>query len=378
MFSGKRSSASLTNFSILDKKIPDLNLNLNTSRDKLNSNINKNIKKEKKLFKTQNKISHVKSFSLGQNDPTFKELNENMLKIIISINNTQNKNYINKNKNNNRNNPKELCVHHKKSLSNNYFNDDYFGYNSNNGFYNKIYPFQQSENDKKNNMMNTSSKNKTSINHNALNLNNNSNKNLKCSKIFYHDFDNNYIKTDNNHRCQYISMVNTNNTNNYSNIIINNNVNSPTSKKVKQFRNKKLKISNSNYKDLKYLCRVNSDSHKLFLNNSNTKNNVNNNYNNLISGTVKKPKKINNNNIKNRNLFQSSIDDIEKNVKISFIDKIINTNNKDLNTFTHKTGIKNEYNTIYEKNNSKNNIIEGMKNHLNFDNNRQNLNKSEK
>ena len=34
-------------------------------------------------------------------------------------------------------------------------------------------------------------------------------------------------------------MVNTNNTNNYSNIIINNNVNSPTSKKVKQFRNKK-------------------------------------------------------------------------------------------------------------------------------------------
>ena len=170
-------------------------------------------------------------------------------------------------------------------------------------------------------------------------------------------------------------MINTNNTNNYSNIIINNNENSPTSKKVKQFRNKKLKISNSNYKDLKYLCRVNSDSHKLFLNNSNTKNNVNNN---LISGTVKKPKKINNNNIKNRNLFQSSIDDIEKNVKISFIDKIINTNNKDLNTFTHKTGMKNEYNTIYEKNNSKNNIIEGMKNHLNFDINRQNSNKSEK
>ena len=361
-----------TNFFNLKKK-PELNLN--ASQNKLNIDLNKNLKKENEFNKNQNKISHVKSFSLGQNDSTFKELNENMLKIIISINNTQNKNYINKNKNNNRNNPKELCVHHKKSLSNNYFNDDYFGYNSNNGFYNKIYPFQQSENDKKNNMMNTSSKNKTSINHNVLNLNNNSNKNLKCSKIFYHDFDNNYIKTDNNHRCQYISMVNTNNTNNYSNIIINNNVNSPTSKKVKQFRNKKLKISNSNYKDLKYLCRVNSDSHKLFLNNSNTKNNVNNN---LISATVKKPKKINNNNIKNRNLFQSSIDDIEKNVKISFIDKIINTNNKDLNTFTHKTGIKNEYNTIYEKNNSKNNIIEGMKNHLNFDNNRQNSNKSEK
>ena len=361
-----------TNFFNLKKK-PELNLN--ASQNKLNIDLNKNLKKENELNKNQNKISHVKSFSLGQNDSTFKKLNENRLKIIISINNTQNKNYINKNKNNNRNNPKELCVHHKKSLSNNYFNDDYFGYNSNNGFYNKIYPFQQSENDKKNNMMNTSSKNKTSINHNALNLNNNSNKNLKCSKIFYHDFDNNYIKTDNNHRCQYISMVNTNNTNNYSNIIINNNVNSPTSKKVKQFRNKKLKISNSNYKDLKYLCRVNSDSHKLFLNNSNTKNNVNNN---LISATVKKPKKINNNSIKNRNLFQSSIDDIEKNVKISFIDKIINTNNKDLNTFTHKTGIKNEYNTIYEKNNSKNNIIEGMKNHLNFDNNRQNSNKSEK
>ena len=363
-----------TNFFNLKKK-PELNLNLNACQNKLNIDLNKNLKKENELNKNQNKISHVKSFSLGQNDSTFKELNENMLKIIISINNTQNKNYINKNKNNNRNNPKELCVQHKKSLSNNYFNDDYFGYNSNIGLYNKIYPFQQSENDKKNNMMNTSSKNKTNINHNVLNLNNNSNKNLKCSKIFYHDFDNNYIKTDNNHRYQYISMVNTNNTNNYSNIIINNNVNSPTSKKVKQFRNKKLKISNSNYKDLKYLCRVNSDSHKLFLNNTNTKNNVNNN---LISATVKKPKKINNNNIKNRNLFQSSIDDIEKNVKISFIDKIINTNNKDLNTFTHKTGIKNEYNTIYEKNNSKNNIIEGMKNHLNFDNNRQNSNKSEK
>jgi len=363
------------NCKLFNNKEGHIRIISNTSRNKKNIMGIRKDNNIKTLFKNQNKISHVKSFSLGQNDSTFKKLNENRLKIIISINNTQNKNYINKNKNNNRNNPKELCVHHKKSLSNNYFNDDYFGYNSNNGFYNKIYPFQQSENDKKNNMMNTSSKNKTSINHNVLNLNNNSNKNLKCSKIFYHDFDNNYIKTDNNHRCQYISMVNTNNTNNYSNIIINNNVNSPTSKKVKQFRNKKLKISNSNYKDLKYLCRVNSDSHKLFLNNSNTKNNVNNN---LISATVKKPKKINNNNIKNRNLFQSSIDDIEKNVKISFIDKIINTNNKDLNTFTHKTGMKNEYNTIYEKNNSKNNIIEGMKNHLNFDNNRQNSNKSEK
>ena len=106
-----------TNFFNL-KKIPQINLNLNTSRDKLNPDLNRNINQENKFIKNQNKISHVKSFSLGQNDSTFKELNENRLKIIISINNTQNKNYINKNKN--RNNTKELYIHHKKSLSNNY------------------------------------------------------------------------------------------------------------------------------------------------------------------------------------------------------------------------------------------------------------------
>ena len=360
-----------TNFFNL-KKIPQINLNLNTSRDKSNPDLNRNINKENKFIKNQNKISHVKSFSLGQNDSTFKELNENRLKIIISINNTQNKNYINKNKN--RNNTKELYTHHKKSLSNNYFNESYFGYNSNIGLYNKMNPLQKSEIKEKNNNINISSKNNTSINHNDLNLNNNSNKNLKYSKIFYNDIDNNYIKTDNNTRYQYISMINTNSTNNYSNIIINNNENNPTSKKVKQFRNKKLKISNSNYKGLKYLCRVNSDSHKLFLNNTNIKSYASNK--NLILSTNKKSKKINNN-FKNRNLFQSSIDNIDKNIKISFIDKIINNNNKDLNMFTYKTEMKNVYNTNNERNNSKNNI-DVVKNHLNFESNKQNSNKSSK
>ena len=52
-------------------------------------------------------------------------------------------------------------------------------------------------------------------------------------------------------------MINTNNTNNYSNIIINNNGIGHDSKK--HLKNKKLKISNSNNKDLNYLCRVNTD-----------------------------------------------------------------------------------------------------------------------
>ena len=56
----------------------------------LKMKLNKKMKVENKIFKNQ-KIAHVKSFSLGQNDPTFKDLGENRLKIIISINNTQNK-----------------------------------------------------------------------------------------------------------------------------------------------------------------------------------------------------------------------------------------------------------------------------------------------
>ena len=352
-----------TNFFIVNKKMPELNLNMNTSRDQINTEINKNEKKENKIFKTKNKIAHVKSFSLGQNDPTFKDLNENRLKIIISINNTQNKNYINKDKN--RNKAKNICAGHKKSLSN-YFQDNFSGYNSNISLYNKIIPMQQIENcDNKNNIIKTGSKNNRSINQNGLNFNTNSNKSIKYNKVFYQNFENNYIKTDNNPNYQYISMINTNNTNNYSNIIINSNENenSPTSKNAKQFRNKRLKISTTNYKDLKYLCRVNSDSRKLLFKNMDLKNNSNKS----ISSN-NKIKKINNNIYKNKNAFQSSIDNINKNVKVSFIDKIINTNNKDLIPLTNKTEIKNENNTKYGIPNLKKHL-DGIKNHLIFDNN---------
>ena len=362
-----------TNFSILDKKIPDLNLNLNTSRDKLNSNINKNIKKEKKLFKTQNKISHVKSFSLGQNDPTFKELNENMLKIIISINNTQNKNYINKNKE--RNKIKKICAGHKKSLSN-YFQN----YNSNNILFNKINPLLESENiEKRKNLINISSKKNKSINQNDSNLDINSDKKIKNNKMFYKALNKNYTKTDNDKEYQYISMINTNNTNNFSNIIINNNGHGQTSKNIKQLKYKKLKISNSNYGDLKYLCRVNSDSHKLLFNNFNAKNNINNNNNNLSISLSNKLKKRNDKIFTNKNIFQSSIDNINKNVNVSFIDEIVSTNNnnrKDLNIFNNKSEIKNETNNKGIIPNLKKDFFSAKK-YLNFDINKQNSNNHE-
>ena len=346
-----------SNFFDINKRIPELNLNLNTSRDILNSELNKNIQKENKIFRTQNKIAHVKSFSLGQNDPTFKDLNENRLKIIISINNTQNKNYINKNKN--RNKAKQSCAGHKKSLSNN-FQDNYFGYNSNISLFNRIQQTENSEN--KNNIINMSSKNNKSINQNALN-----------NKIFYQGFENNYFKKENNPRYQYISMVNTNNTNNYSNIIINNGENSPISKKLKQFKNKRLKISTTNYKDLKYLCRVNSDSPNLLFNNTNVKSITK--YNNKSISSNYKNKKINNNIFKNKNLLQSSIDNIHKNIKISFIDEIKNTNNKEPNPFYNKTENKNEKYINDGIPNLKKHF-DGVKNHLIFDNNNQKSNKS--
>ena len=359
-----------TNFLNIDANAPDSNLN--TSRDKLKDEIGKIIKKENKKIKSQNRIAHVKSFSLGQNDPTFKDLNENRLKIIISINNTQNKNYINKNKN--RNKDKNLYVQHKKSLSNN-FQDNFIGYNSNLSIYNKIYPMQQLLNyENKNN--NISSKNHKSINSNAFNYNTNSNKDINNNKLFNNnEFDNNYVKNDNNSRYQYISMINTNNTNNYSNIIINNNENSPNIKKMKHGRNKGLKISNSNYRDLKYLCRVNSDSNKNIFKNNQTKNNTNNNI--RLSSNKKKSKKINTINIlNNKNLFQTSIENIDKSIKVSFIDKILSYNNKDLIASNNKTEIKKEEDIVDVRPNLKKNLGE-IKNHLNLNIN-QNSNKNEK
>ena len=345
------------------KKMPELNLNqnnINSNREKKNDMLNKKMKVENKIFKNQ-KIAHVKSFSLGQNDPTFKDLGENRLKIIISINNTQNQNYINKNKNRNKMN--QLFTKHKKSLSN--FIQDYLGSNQNISLINKIEPLnplQQSLNiDNKDDLIISSPKNKKYIN--QAYLTESKHNNVK-NKIFIPDSNNNCIKSDNSNQYQYISMINTNNTNNYSNIIINNNGIGHDSKK--NLKNKKLKISNSNNKDLNYLCRVNTDSRKCLFNNTK---NIGGNNHDINKSINNKNKKI----FKNKNLFQSSIDNIHKEIKVSFLDKIINTNNNISNT-NNKTEIKSDKNII--PNLKKN--FDAVKSHLNYDGNVKNSSKKER
>ena len=345
------------------KKMPELNLNqnnINSNREKKNDMLNKKMKVENKIFKNQ-KISHVKSFSLGQNDPTFKDLGENRLKIIISINNTQNQNYINKNKNRNKMN--QLFTKHKKSLSN--YIQDYLGSNQNISLINKIEPLnplQQSLNiDNKDDLIISSPKNKKYINQAYLTE---SKHNKAKNKIFIPDSNNNCIKSDNSNQYQYISMINTNNTNNYSNIIINNNGIGHDSKK--NLKNKKLKISNSNNKDLNYLCRVNTDSRKCLFNNTK---NIGGNNHDTNKSINNKNKKI----FKNKNLFQSSIDNIHKEIKVSFLDKIINTNNNISNT-NNKTEIKSDKNII--PNLKKN--FDAVKSHLNYDSNIKNSSKKER
>ena len=345
------------------KKMPELNLNqnnINSNREKKNDMLNKKMKVENKIFKNQ-KIAHVKSFSLGQNDPTFKDLGENRLKIIISINNTQNQNYINKNKNRNKMN--QLFTKHKKSLSN--FIQDYLGSNQNISLINKIEPLnplQQSLNiDNKDDLIISSPKNKKYINQAYLTE---SKHNKVKNKIFIPDSNNNCIKSDNSNQYQYISMINTNNTNNYSNIIINNNGIGHDSKK--NLKNKKLKISNSNNKDLNYLCRVNTDSRKCLFNNTK---NIGGNNHDTNKSINNKNKKI----FKNKNLFQSSIDNIHKEIKVSFLDKIINTNNNISNT-NNKTEIKSDKNII--PNLKKN--FDAVKSHLNYDSNVKNSSKKER
>ena len=345
------------------KKMPELNLNqnnINSNREKKNDMLNKKMKVENKIFKNQ-KIAHVKSFSLGQNDPTFKDLGENRLKIIISINNTQNQNYINKNKNRNKMN--QLFTKHKKSLSN--FIQDYLGSNQNISLINKIEPLnplQQSLNiDNKDDLIISSPKNKKYINQAYLTE---SKYNKVKNKIFIPDSNNNCIKSDNSNQYQYISMINTNNTNNYSNIIINNNGIGHDSKK--NLKNKKLKILNSNNKDLNYLCRVNTDSRKCLFNNTK---NIGGNNHDTNKSINNKNKKI----FKNKNLFQSSIDNIHKEIKVSFLDKIINTNNNISNT-NNKTEIKSDKNII--PNLKKN--FDAVKSHLNYDGNVKNSSKKER
>ena len=305
------------------------------------SSENNKFKNKKKLFKEKNQIAHIKSFSLGQNDPTFTELNENRLKIIISINNTQNKNYLRENKKSNKNKRNK----HRKCLSN-FIQPNYIGYPMNLGFYNKV--------------------------NNGNNKNNINNKNINQTQSSYLS----EINNSNHHQYQYISMINTNNTNNFSNIIINNNENNSNSRiilnnfknKFKNLNLKKLK-TNSNFKDLKYLRRINSDSHKILSQAAHKKNNINNN----VITSAKKNKKVNNvkiNKIKNKKLQQLNIDNNNKINKVSFINKILPKNEKlDLNSNNNKIYL---YNKSENKNYCYNNNI--MHNYKkNFDNVKKNL-----
>ena len=247
----------------------------NTSRNKRNCI---NIEKDniKTIFKNQNKISHVKSFSLGQNIQNISELKDNRLKIIISINNTQNKNYI-----------KNLSSKNKNSLSK-HLKEKYIKNQNVLGMYNKINPLQQIINYNKNNTKkNNKCINQTYLleNKNILNINTNQNNNIIeynpkdykeflinikrnnqkeiIKNISYCNSSNNYTKTDNNISCQYISMANSNNSNNNSNLTIYNN--SPTKDK-----NKNLKNSKSNELS-KYLSRINSEYYNKILINYNKK-----------------------------------------------------------------------------------------------------------
>ena len=350
----------------------------NTSRN--NRNIIE-IKKEgkiKTLFKNQNKISHVKSFSLGQNEPTSAELKDNnRFKIIISINNTQNRNYINKKKYRKIEN---LSTKSKRSISN-YLEDNYLQSHSNLGIYNKNNSrLHQTMN--KNRKNNSSKKNK-SINQTYLfehkhYLNSNSNNNIieynpiDCSDLPYnYDLNRNtnknsfikknYIKTDNNNinnnsNCHYISMVNNNSTNNFSNIIINNNNNQKYLLKAKNVSKLKkiVKKPNPNNKDDSIILRrINSDSYqKIYITNNNTKKKS------QIITKIKQTKNLSKYN--ENNVFS-------KNNKSSIINKIIDrTIKKDLNkTVNINNSIKYQTDNKISSNKIKNLDI-NMKNQNNF------------
>ena len=114
----------------------------NTSRNKRSYIYNE------KDNKNENKISHVKSFSLGQNIQNISELKDNRLKIIISINNTQNKNYIHKKNSRKFNNFNTKNKH----LLSKYLEENYIMNQNAIGMYKKINPVQQIMNyHKKNN-----------------------------------------------------------------------------------------------------------------------------------------------------------------------------------------------------------------------------------
>ena len=327
----------------MQKKNENNHLILNTSRNK-RKNINIRNDQKQSLFKNQNKISHVKSFSLGQNNLNFSHLKDNKLKIIISINNTQNKNYIHKNEN---------LISKNKKIVHSHFEEF-----PNGRIYNKIKHIHQKNGYNKS--KNHSKKNNKTVNQiiieenkKIISNNNNSNSTIKKRDIDYNEYStnyvkqkktkknyiknyikNNYIKTDNNNYSPYITLINTSNPNNSSNIIKSNtNKNSP--KSILKTKNalklndliKNQKIPNSSNNNSKFLKRIKSESQ-----------------NNIFATNVKKNFSSREMKNKMRNIYHSttlnkfnelkqlSIVNIHKSMKPSIIHKIIINNiNNNLN-----------------------------------------------
>ena len=259
----------------------------NTSRNIMN-NIQKKDNLSRKI-KNDNIISHVKSFSLGQKFENNTNIKDNKLKIIISINNTQNRNYINNNKFGKNNN---LSAKNKRPLLKN-LEENYIKNKNDLSIYNKSCSKKNSKNIKQTHL----------IEHKDL-FNTNSNNNIiKFNKDNSYT-NNNYIKTVNNIGCPYFSMINSNI---YSNMIIHNN---------NQIKNKNKLIKNPKFKNgcSKYLRRIESDYYKRLHINNITLNNCNKERE-IID---KKLKKINNIN------FSKS----DTNSKSFMINKTIESNNK--------------------------------------------------
>ena len=278
---------------------------INKNKSILISNSIKNkknvIQKEDKLkkgIKYDNIISHVKSFSLGQNDMDIKD---NKLRIIISINNTQNKNYIKKNKSIKNN---SSSTKNKKSMSK-YLEDNYIKTcnKKENKKINQTYLFEHKTLLHTNSNNNLTQYNFQDYKNFQINSQRSKEKNIKDNSYI----NNNYIKTDNNNTSQFISMINSNN---YSNIIIHNH--SQTKNKNKLTKTPRI---NNGYS--RYLRRIKSDYYKrLNLNNNIQKKSTKGK--DIIEKTIKSISSNNNNN------FSKS----DTNSKSYISNKTIEYNNK--------------------------------------------------
>ena len=322
------------NITLLDIQKKPLQIIPNTSRNKRNIVSSRKKQKIKSLFKYENTISHVKSFSLGQNAPNSTKLkNKNRLKIIIRINNTKNKNYIVHHEKTYKN-KKNLSSKNAKSFSN-VFDKNHFKSSSKLGI---------NKNNKNNKSYINKNINQTFLfeHKNYLNSNTNSKNNvLKYNQIYYddgttkrikkihrkniYDEGNNYIKTENNIHCQNISLINDNKANNFSNTIIFNNKSSSknSTKKTNVFKLKKIIKNSHSLNDYsKFIRTINYDSFK--------KLRINNNLKKEESSNQEKIEKIKNmNDYKNINKYKQKKKGNKVkthiNSKSSIINKIINT-----------------------------------------------------